>query len=52
MPEADQRDDVRELVIQGYRIIYLVTTEEVQILTVAYGSRDLVAKELKPWDAG
>jgi plasmid stabilization system protein ParE len=25
VPEADDRDDVRELIFQGYRIIYLVT---------------------------
>ena len=28
VPEADNRDDVRELIVQGYRIIYLLQTEE------------------------
>ncbi len=37
VPEADQRDDIRELIVQGYRIIYLVTTEEIQMLTVIHG---------------
>ena len=52
VPEADQRDDIRELIIQGYRIIYLVADEEIQILTVIHGSRDLAGREKKPWDAG
>lgn len=52
VPEADDRDDVRELIVQGYRIIYLLQTEQLQILTVLHGSRNLAAKEAKPWDAG
>ena len=41
-PEAD-RDEVRELIYQGYRIIYR---------TLLHGSRNLAAKEVKPWDVG
>jgi toxin ParE1/3/4 len=51
-PEAGPRDDIRELIVQGYRIIYRVSTEDVHILTVIHGSRDLAGKESKPWDAG
>ncbi len=50
VPEADDRDDVRELIVQGYRIIYLVTADEIHILTVIHGSRDLAGRENKPWN--
>jgi addiction module RelE/StbE family toxin len=52
VPEANDRDDVRELIIQGYRIIYLLQTEQLQILTVIHGSRNLAGQEKKPWEAG
>lgn len=45
VPEADQRDEIRELIVQGYRIIYLVTDKEIQILTVIHGSRDLTGRQ-------
>ena len=51
VPEAD-RDEVRELIYQGYRIIYRAQLERVQVLTVLHGSRNLAAKEVKPWDVG
>ena len=44
VPEADCRDDVRELIVQSYRIIYRLQTEKLQILTVIHGSRNLAAK--------
>lgn len=49
VPEAD-RDDVRELIYQGYRIIYRTKPDRVQVITVVHGSRNLAAKEVKPWD--
>lgn len=49
VPEAN-RDDVRELIFQGYRIIYRTMPHRVQILTVLHGSRDLAARDSKPWD--
>lgn len=52
VPEAEEREDVRELVFQGCRTIYLVETTQVHILTVIYGSRDLAGKTAKPWDVG
>lgn len=51
VPEAD-RDDVRELIYQGYRIIYRILPERVQVLTVLHGSRNLAAQDVKPWEAG
>lgn len=50
VPEAKGRDDVRELIYQGYRIIYLTQPEWVFIVTIIHGSRNLAAKEGKPWD--
>ena len=52
VPEADTREDVRELIFQGYRIIYLVEIEKISILTVIHGSRDLAGQVAKPWEVG
>lgn len=50
--EAEGRDDVRELIYQGYRIIYLINPDRVFIVTLMHGSRDLASEEVKPWEAG
>ena len=50
VPEAEGREDVRELIYQGYRIIYLTQPDRVFIVTVVHGSRDLAGEEVKPWD--
>jgi toxin ParE1/3/4 len=52
VPEAEEREDVRELIFQSYRIIYLVETNQVSILTVIHGSRDLAGQAAKPWEIG
>lgn len=52
VPEAEGRDDVRELIYQGYRIIYLTKPDRVFIVTIMHGSRDLAGEEVKPWDVG
>lgn len=49
VPEA-ARDDVRELIFRGYRIIYLAREEHVYMVTVIHGSRDLAAQAPKPWE--
>ncbi|HED17480.1 MAG TPA: type II toxin-antitoxin system RelE/ParE family toxin [Gammaproteobacteria bacterium] len=49
VPEANH-EDVRELIFQGYRIIYRARPDRVQVITVIHGSRNLAAKEVKPWD--
>ncbi len=49
VPEAD-RKDVRELIFQNYRIIYRTKQDRVQIVSAIHGSRNLAAKEIKPWD--
>lgn len=48
VPEAGYRDDVRERIVQGYRIVYWLQTERLIILTVIHGSRRLPVENLKP----
>ena len=40
VPEVG-RDDVRELLISNYRLIFQVTSDQVKILAVIHGARDL-----------
>lgn len=49
VPEAE-RDDVRELIFQNYRIIYLVKPDYLYIVAMVHGSRDLTRMESKPWE--
>jgi toxin ParE1/3/4 len=37
------RDDLREVIRRGYRVVYLVTDEQVEIVTVREGHRRLPA---------
>jgi toxin ParE1/3/4 len=39
-----QDDTVRELVIDGYRLVYLFEFEEVEVVAILHGSRDVVAR--------
>ncbi len=43
VPEAAESSQVRELIFQNYRIMYLTDREHVYIITVIHGSRDLSA---------
>lgn len=49
VPEAND-DTVRELLYQNYRIIYRVTSNRVELLSVVHGSRDIVRGERARWD--
>lgn len=49
VPEAE-RVDVRELIFQNYRIIYLVKTDYLYIVAVIHGSRDLTRMDNRPWE--
>ena len=49
VPEA-QRADVRELIYRGFRIMYLVQPENLYIVAVVHGSRDLTARAHRPWE--
>jgi toxin ParE1/3/4 len=49
VPEAGYKDAIREVIFQGYRIIYRIKNEHtVQIVTVLHGARDL-ANMQPPW---
>lgn len=49
VPEAE-REDIRELIYQGYRILYLIQEPPtISILAVIHGSRDLAGIEPRPW---
>jgi plasmid stabilization system protein ParE len=50
VPETDM-PDIREPVFQGYRIIYRLAPQRIDILTVLHGSRDLSDLENRPWEA-
>ena len=49
VPESDD-EKIREMIFQGYRIIYRLHAETVEILAVVHGSRDL--DRYKPWELG
>lgn len=49
VPEAEERTDIRELIFQGYRIIYLIQPEQITIIAVIHGNWDLAGMEEKPW---
>lgn len=45
--------DHREVIFRGYRIVYLVQNDEVLILRVVHGARDLFGLiRREPWDLG
>lgn len=52
VPEAGDAENIRELLFQSYRIIYLNQGNHVYILAVIHGSRDLAGMEHKPWALG
>ena len=49
VPESEQ-DNIRELIFQGYRIIYRIEKERILILTVIHGGMDLLRVKPKPWE--
>ena len=50
VPEADGRDDMRELIYRGYRIIYQTRANQLFIVTIIHGSRNLQGQPKKPWE--
>lgn len=50
IPEAEDKT-LREIIVQGYRVMYRVETDRVLVLAVMHGSRDLPSREGKPWEA-
>ena len=51
VPEEPDRENVRELLVRTYRIIYRIDADRVLIATVLHDSRDVDRLEDKPWKA-
>ena len=49
VPEADN-ENIRELLLYNYRIIYRFDSGRILVLTIIHGARDLNRKKTKPWD--
>lgn len=49
IPEADD-ETLREIIVQGYRIMYRLEPDRVLILAVMHGRRDVAGQEKKPWE--
>ncbi len=49
MPEADDLR-VREVIYQGYRIIYRLRSDAIEIVMVVHGSRALAGQNNTPWE--
>lgn len=48
-PEA-QREDIRELIVDGYRLVYWTDGERATVLAVVHGKRDFERITPKPWE--
>ena len=51
VPEVDD-EAIREIIVQGYRVIYRVEASFVLVLAVMHGSRDLTKAGTQPWEVG
>lgn len=50
IPEAEDKA-LREIIVQGYRVMYRVERDRVLVLAVMHGSRDFSAPANQPWEA-
>lgn len=51
IPEAEDKA-FREIIVQGYRVMYRLETNRVLILAVMHGSWDVAGPNKKPWEEG
>ncbi len=49
IPEAEDAT-LREVIVQGYRVMYRVEADRVLILAVMHGRRDLAQASQAPWN--
>jgi toxin ParE1/3/4 len=49
VPEADD-ENIREILFQNYRIMYRIEANQILILTILHGARDMSQKKFKPWE--
>lgn len=50
MPEA-KTPNIREVLYQGYRIVYRLSPQLIEVVMAVHGSRDLGGQENNPWDS-
>ncbi len=50
VPEAGWLQEVRELIVGRYRVIYRHQSKKVEIVMVIHGRRDLAGLSPKPWE--
>ena len=48
VPEAEN-PDIREIIVQSYRVMYRVEASRVLMLSIMHGRRDLASPENQPW---
>ena len=51
VPEEPDQENVRELLVQTYRVIYRIEAERILIATIVHGRRNLERLDEKPWTA-
>lgn len=49
VPEADD-NQIREVIVQGYRVMYDIEADRVLVLAIMHGSRDLNNPSNQQWD--
>jgi toxin ParE1/3/4 len=49
IPEAEDKT-LREIIVQGYRVMYRLEADRVLVLAVMHGRRDLAGQDTKPWE--
>ncbi|MEQ1888937.1 MAG: type II toxin-antitoxin system RelE/ParE family toxin [Alphaproteobacteria bacterium] len=49
IPEAEDKT-MREIIVQAYRVMYRIEPEQVLVLAVMHGSRDLTNPINQPWE--
>ena len=49
IPEAENKA-LREIIVQGYRVMYRLESGRVLVLAVMHGSHDVGGMVAKPWD--
>lgn len=51
VPEANQ-NNIREIILRPYRIIYQIQENSIIIITIVHSARDLSNPKLKRWEIG
>ncbi|MBX9895865.1 MAG: type II toxin-antitoxin system RelE/ParE family toxin [Nitrosomonas sp.] len=49
IPETEDQK-LREIIVQGYRVMYRLEVDRILILAIMHGSLGLAEKETKPWE--